>query len=135
EHLLAGIDRQVDLGALMAVRADAALARADELDAAYASTGVVGPFHGWPIALNDTTSISGSVTTSGSQRLADSPVQAEDDPGAQSAKTAGAVLVGKTTIPEFALSCHSANSISDPARNPRNPELTAGALPVELPLL
>lgn len=126
EHFLAVIEQQVDLGAFMAVDADAALARADELDAAYASTGVVGPLHGLPIAFKDTTNISGMVTTFGSQLLADSPVQTEDDPVAQNAKTAGAVLVGKTTIPEFALSCHSDNSISDPARNPRNPELTAG---------
>src|SRR5690625_1351177 len=126
EHFLAVIGQQVDLGAFMAVDADAALARADELDAAYASTGVVGPLHGLPIAFKDTTNISGMVTTFGSQLLADSPVQTEDDPVAQNAKTAGAVLVGKTTIPEFALSCHSDNSISDPARNPRNPELTAG---------
>lgn len=110
----------------MAVHADIALARADELDAAYSSTGVVGPLHGLPLAFKDLVNVAGMVTTFGSKLFVDTPPQTSDDPIALNMKTAGVVQVGKTTVPEFALSCHSDNEISEPARNPRNPELTAG---------
>lgn len=126
EHYLSMIRQHADLGAFMAVHADAALAQADELDTTYASTGVVGPLHGLPSAFKDTVNVAGMVTTLGSKLFADTEPQAEDDPLALNIKTAGAIQVGKTTVPEFALSSHSDNAISEPARNPRSPELTAG---------
>ena len=126
EYYLSQIDQRSDLGAFIAVDADAALARADELDAAYQSTGVVGPLHGLPSAFKDTVNVAGMVTTFGSKLFADAAPQTEHDPVSSDLNTAGAVQVGKTTIPEFALPCHSDSLISAPARNPRNPELTAG---------
>src|SRR5699024_8853238 len=126
EHFLSVINSKADLGAFMAVHADIALARADELDAAYASTGVVGPLHGLPLAFKDLVNVTGMVTTFGSKLFVDTEPQTGDDPISINMNTAGVVQVGKTTIPEFALSCHSDNAISDPARNPRNPELTSG---------
>ncbi|GAA4107160.1 amidase [Enteractinococcus coprophilus] len=126
EHYLSVIHQHTDLGAFMAVQDDAALARADELDHVYAATGVVGPLHGLPLAVKDTVNVAGMVTTFGSRLFADTEPQAEDDPISLNLNTAGAVQVGKTTVPEFALSSHSDNAISEPARNPRNPELTAG---------
>ena len=126
EHFLSVIQQQSALGAFVAVHADAALARADELDAAYTSTGVVGPLHGLPIAFKDAVNVAGMVTTFGSKLFADTEPKTSDDPLPVNMNTAGVVVTGKTTIPEFALSCHSDNAISEPARNPRNPELTAG---------
>lgn len=126
EHFLSVIDSEADLGAFMTVAKDAALARADELDAVYASTGVVGPLHGVPLAFKDLVNVAGMVTTFGSKLFVNTEPQASDDPISLNMKTAGAVQVGKTTIPEFALACHSDNDISAPARNPRNPDLTAG---------
>ncbi len=126
EYYLSVIHQRTDLGAFMAVYDDAALARADELDEAYAATGVVGPLHGLPLAFKDTVNVAGMVTTFGSRLFADTEPQLEDDPISLNMNTAGVVQVGKTTLPEFALSCHSDNVISEPARNPRNPELTAG---------
>lgn len=126
EHFLSLINGKPELGAFMAVHDDAALQRADELDAAYASTGVIGPLHGLPLAFKDLVNVTGMVTTFGSKLFADNPPQTIDDPISLNMNTAGVVQVGKTTIPEFALSCHSDNDISEPARNPRNPELTAG---------
>ncbi len=126
EHYLSVIHQRADLGAFMAVHDDAARARADELDAAYATAGVVGPLHGLPIAFKDTVNVTGMVTTFGSRLFEDTEPQVEDDPISLNMNTAGVVQVGKTTVPEFALSCHADNAISAPARNPRNPKLTAG---------
>lgn len=126
EYFLSVIEQRASLGAFLTVDADAALARADELDAAFAATGTVGPLHGLPFAFKDTVNVAGMVTTFGSRLFADSPAQTQDDPVAANMATAGVVQVGKTTLPEFALSAHSDNVISQPARNPRNPKLTAG---------
>ncbi|WP_022870006.1 amidase [Yaniella halotolerans] len=126
EHFLSVIKAKADLGAFITVHDDAALARADELDARYASTGVVGPLHGLPLAFKDAVNVAGMVTTFGSKLFVNTAPQTSDDPLSLNANTSGAVQVGKTTIPEFALSCHSDNDISAPARNPRSPELTAG---------
>lgn len=126
EHYLAMIRKHAALGAFITVHADDALARADELDAAYESAGVVGPLHGLPSAFKDTVHVAGMVTTFGSKLFVDTPPQTEDDPVSLNFNTAGVVQVGKTTLPEFALSCHSDNVIAESARNPRNPELTAG---------
>lgn len=126
EHFLSVIQSKTDLGAFMTVHDDAALDRADALDTTFASTGVVGPLHGLPLAFKDAVHVAGMVTTFGSKLFVNSEPQASDDPVALNMNTAGVVQVGKTTIPEFALSCHSDNAISAPARNPRNPELTAG---------
>jgi len=126
EHYLSQIEQQTSLGAFVNVYADAALERADELDAAYQSAGVVGPLHGLPSAFKDLVNVAGMVTTYGSKVFADSAPQTEDDPVSLNANTAGVVQVGKTTIPEFALPCHSDSVISEPARNPRAPKRTAG---------
>lgn len=126
EHFLSVIQDKSDLGAFMAVHEEAALARADELDEGYASTGVVGPLHGLPTAFKDMVHVAGMVTTFGSKLFVDTAPQTDDDPVSLNMNTAGVVQVGKTTIPEFALSCHADNDISASARNPRNPELTAG---------
>lgn len=126
EHFLSVIKSKADLGAFMTVHDDVALARADELDSVYASTGVVGPLHGLPLAFKDAVNVAGMVTTFGSKLFVNTEPQTSDDPVSLNANTSGVVQVGKTTIPEFALSCHSDNDISTPARNPRNPDLTAG---------
>src|SRR5699024_5285201 len=103
EHFLAVIGQQVDLGAFMAVDADAALAQGAQLAAAEAPTAAVCPLHAQPLAFRAPTLTSGLVTSFGSPLLADSPVPPEDGPVAQNAKTAGPVLVCKTTIADFAL--------------------------------
>src|SRR5699024_1522946 len=94
EYYLSVIHQRTDLGAFMAVHDDAALARADELDEAYAATGVVGPLHGLPLALKDTVNVAGMVTTFGSRLFADTEPQTEDDPVSLNMNTAGVVQVG-----------------------------------------
>src|SRR5699024_1473984 len=126
EYFLSVIKSEADLSAFITVHADATLMRSDALDATYASTGVVGPLHGLPVAFKDAVNVAGMVTTFGSKLFVNTEPQTSDDPLSLNANTSGAIQVGKTTIPEFALSCHSDNAISAPARNPRNPELTAG---------
>ena len=59
EYFLSVIKSEADLGAFITVHDDAALMRADALDATYASTGVVGPLHGLPVAFKDAVNVAG----------------------------------------------------------------------------
>ena len=61
----------------------------------------LGPLHGVPIALKDTTPTKGHVTTLGSWTQGDH-VPARDAHIVESLSAAGAIIVGKTTTPEFA---------------------------------
>ncbi|QCU76833.1 amidase [Citricoccus sp. SGAir0253] len=118
--------RNPQLGAFISVAPEAALARAAELDEHFARRGPVGALHGVPLAFKDLVDVAGMRTTFGSRVAVDAAPATEDDPLAATVHAAGAVSTGKTTVPEFGLPCHSENLISAPARNPLDPERTAG---------
>jgi len=77
----------------------------------------LGPLHGVPIALKDNIGLAGLVTTAGSKVLADWR-PSEDATAAQRLKSAGAVIIGKTNMHEFAWGGTSANPHYGWVRNP-----------------
>ncbi len=82
----------------------AALDRAAELDAILAETGAfVGPLHGIPIGIKDQAETAGIETSFGSVALK-GYVPTEDATIVTKLRDAGAVLLGKTTMPDFAAS-------------------------------
>ena len=82
----------------------AALARAAELDRTFAETGAfVGPLHGIPIGIKDQAETAGLETSFGSAALVGN-IPTEDATVVKKLHAAGAVLVGKTTMPDFAAS-------------------------------
>ncbi len=76
-----------------------------------------GPLHGIPVVLKDLLQTRGVRTTGGSRILADS-VPEEDSTVVRLLREAGAVFVGKTGMPEFAVLPSSANPFYGPVRNP-----------------
>lgn len=81
----------------------------------------LGPLHGIPMALKDNIALAGRVTTAGSKVLADwTPSQ--DATVAAKLKAAGAIIVGKTNMHEFAWGGTSANPHYGEVRNPWNPD-------------
>jgi amidase len=92
-------DRDRDLNAFSRVLVDEAIAEADDRDAALASGGHVGPLHGVPIAIKEEIDVAGTVTTFGGD--ANTTPVAADAEVVLRLRTAGAVVVGKTTMPEF----------------------------------
>src|SRR5215213_4613414 len=80
----------------------------------------LGPLHGIPVALKDNIGLGGLVTTAGSKVLADWRPD-EDATAAQRLKSAGAVIVGKTNMHEFAWGGTSANPHYGSVRNPWDP--------------
>jgi aspartyl-tRNA(Asn)/glutamyl-tRNA(Gln) amidotransferase subunit A len=117
------------LNAFITVLREQAMAQARELDAEQRSGRLRGPLHGIPIALKDNIDTAGIRTTAASA-VFDERVPNEDAEVARRLKAAGAVLVGKTNLHEFAMGGTSATSYYGPVRNPwaldRNPGGSSG---------
>jgi amidase len=87
------------LNAFTVVLAEQALAEADARDAARAAGDPLGPLHGVPVAVKEELDVAGCVTTYGGR--ANSTPVAEDGEVVRRLRAAGAVIVGKTAMPEF----------------------------------
>src|SRR6266567_4595225 len=117
------------LNAFITVLRDRAVAQARELDAEQSSGRLRGPLHGIPIALKDNIDTDGIRTTAASA-VFDERVPTEDAEVTRRPKAAGAILIGKTNLHEFAMGGTSATSYYGPVRNPwaldRNPGGSSG---------
>jgi len=114
-----------ELGAFITVTADLALEQAQTAEAEIHRSSYRGPLHGIPIALKDLLDTAGVRTTAGSAVFADR-VPAEDCEVARRLKAAGAVLVGKTNLHEFAYGGSGVIGHFGPVRNPWDRERITG---------
>jgi aspartyl-tRNA(Asn)/glutamyl-tRNA(Gln) amidotransferase subunit A len=99
------------------VMASEALAQAAALDAELIAGRSRGPLHGIPIALKDNIDTAGTRTTAASPMFRDR-VPTEDADIVRRLKAAGAVIIGKLNLHEFAFGCTGDISYYGPARNP-----------------
>jgi aspartyl-tRNA(Asn)/glutamyl-tRNA(Gln) amidotransferase subunit A len=125
EQSLSAIARfQPTTNAFIRVDADAARAAAARADRDLASGVDRGTLHGIPISIKDLVDIAGQPTTAASRVLAQN-IAKSDAPLVSKLRSAGAVLIGKTNLHEFALGTTSEASAfgavhhpADPARSP-----------------
>jgi len=115
-----------DLGAVVALRAEEALNEALGLDAEIAAGAELGPLAGLPLLVKDMTDIAGMRTTFGSMVYRDAPAATTDAVLVARLRAAGAIVVGKTNLPEFAAEGFTANLLFGVTRNPWNLERTTG---------
>ncbi len=113
------------LNAYVTVTADRALAAAAARDTETAAKRSRGPLHGIPIGLKDNIDTAGVATTAASAVYLDR-VPTTDAPVVTRLADAGAVILGKLNMHEFAYGGTSAISQFGPVRNPWNPERTPG---------
>ena len=113
------------LGAFLHVAGDSALARADAIDAELAGGGDPGPLAGVPVALKDLFVTRGMPTTAAS-RILDGWVPPYDGDAVERLHAAGAVIVGKLNMDEFAMGSSNESSSARPCRNPWDPERVPG---------
>lgn len=113
------------LNAYITVTGDQALAEARKADDDWHRGRWRGPFHGIPIALKDNIDTAG-VRTTGASQLFKNRVPAEDAEVTRRLKNAGAVLLGKLNLHEFAYGGTSAVTYFGPVHNPWDPTLTPG---------
>lgn len=105
------------VNAMMAVCADEARAAAAELDIEREQGRWRGLLHGMPVAIKDNIDTAGLRTTSGSAFFAEH-VPNQDAPVVARLRNAGAVIVGKTMLHEFAFGIRSNNSVAGQCHNP-----------------
>ena len=97
---------------------DAAAGRADALDASFAESGKFsGPLHGMPILVKDNVETISMPTTQGTIGLADFR-PTSNATVIDRLEAAGAIILGKTTLPDFATSWWAYSSLSGETRNP-----------------
>ena len=123
---------------------DDALRAAAEREADARKGRLRGPLHGVPIAVKDNFYLAGHPVTRGSRTATDAPV-AETAPMIERVLAAGAVIVGKTAMPEFGWKGTGSSPLTGITRNPwnsaRNPggssagsaaTVASGAVPIAL---
>ena len=107
EELMTSVLERIDatnthLNALVAVDGDGALAQARAADAIVAGRGPLPPLHGVPITVKANVDVGGDATTHGVSAFADLIAPA-DSPAVRNLRGAGAIIVGRSNVPEFSL--------------------------------
>jgi aspartyl-tRNA(Asn)/glutamyl-tRNA(Gln) amidotransferase subunit A len=105
------------LNAFITVTADLALQQAERADAEIAAGNWRGPLHGIPIALKDLIDVGGVLTTAASRQYSNR-IATEDAGIVTRLRQAGAVIVGKNNLHEFAFGGSGIISAVGPAKNP-----------------
>ena len=118
-------DRNPLLNAFITVFADGARGDARRADDEIAAGRYRGPLHGVPISLKDLIDVKGTPTTAAS-RVREGHVASADAPVVMRLREAGAVLIGKTNLHEFALGTTNEDSAFGPARHPLDPARSPG---------
>ncbi|WOP15444.1 amidase [Ottowia sp. SB7-C50] len=100
------------------IDADRARAMAETSDALRAVGVVRSPLEGLPVSIKDLLDVAGQVTTAGSVVLKDAPAAERSAPVIERLVAAGAVIVGRTNMTEFAFSGLGLNPHYGTPRNP-----------------
>ncbi|MEE3203146.1 MAG: amidase [Acidobacteriota bacterium] len=126
DSCLKQIDTQDDvLNAFITVFADDAREQARNADVAIAHGHDVGPLHGMPISVKDIIDVRGTPTTAASRVRADHRAS-RDAELVTRLRQAGAIVIGKCNLHEFAFGTTGHDSAFGPTRNPHDKQRIPG---------
>ncbi|MDO8483635.1 MAG: amidase [Candidatus Limnocylindrales bacterium] len=114
------------LNSVVALRAAEALREAEMIDRRIAAGAPSGPLAGVPVLVKDLEDVAGMRTTYGSSLFIKSAPAATDGLIPARLRAAGAVIIGKTNLPEFATEGFTDNLVFGPTRNPWSLERSPG---------
>jgi amidase len=101
------------------------MAEAHQRDTQVARGEIMGPLHGLPQAIKDLAAAKGLPTTMGSPLFRDN-IATADALFVERMRNAGAIIIGKTNVPEFGLGSHTFNPVFGASRNAYDPSKTVG---------
>jgi amidase len=113
------------INAFITLREEDALQEAKQADEALVKGRPLGPLHGLPIVLKDLSSTAGIRTTFGSKWYKNY-VPTEDAPPVARLRHAGAIIIGKTSLPSFGDDHQTYNEIVGLTKNPWDPARSPG---------
>ena len=113
------------LNAVTRVLADEARVAAKDADKAVAAGDELGPLHGVPCTIKENVDVAGTPTTQALPVFADL-ISPTDAPLVERLRSAGAIPIGRTNLPELGLRISTDNPLHGLTRNPWHPERTAG---------
>jgi amidase len=113
------------LNAIVEVRPDEVLAEAARADADLAASGPRSALHGVPFTVKVNIDVTGYATTEGVVGFADR-IAPSDAPAVEKFRAGGAVVLGRTNMPDFGLRIHTDSSLHGLTRNPWDATRTAG---------
>ncbi len=116
---------QPELNAFLAIWHESAIDEAKAAESEIADGNYIGPLHGIPIGLKDLVDVAGTPTTAASKVLADNVATADATVAAR-LKDAGAIIIGKTNLVEFAFGPTGLNPYTGDAHNPWDPSRVTG---------
>jgi len=106
------------VNALFHVAADGTMAAAVASEARWLQGRPLDPLDGVPVTIKDSFSVAGMPIANGSRASAKPGADAEDSPAVARLREAGALLVGKTTMPDFGMMASGLSSQHGITRNP-----------------
>ncbi len=118
-------ERDPQVNALVFPRLDEARAEADEADAALARGDHLGPLHGVPFTAKEAIAAAGMPAPNGSRLFVDNVSDADAVP-LRRLRDTGAILLGKTNVPEFCAHWDTYNELSGATGNPHDVTRSAG---------
>lgn len=114
-----------DVNAVVRRYDEAALKAADAADQMTRNGDDLGPLHGVPLTLKENIDLEGQPTTQGMPALLGKIAQ-KDEPVVARLKAAGAIVIGRTNLPDMGLRIHTDSGLYGPTKNPWAPNRTPG---------
>jgi amidase len=114
------------INAVPVVLAEQALDAARAADRAVAEGEHLGPFHGVPFTVKSNIDLAGTPTTNGMRAFA-SAYPACDAPVVERLRQAGGIPIGRSNMPDYAISWHTDSELYGATVNPWDPTRTPGA--------
>ena len=126
EAVIAQIEKsEKELNCYVTFDKEAALASAKEVQAKIEAGELTGPLAGVPFAIKDNMCTKGVLTTC-SSKILENFIPQFDSEAVKRLTDAGAVIIGKTNMDEFAMGSTTETSAYGPTKNPRNTEHVPG---------